>query len=254
MGKADITVIMPALNEEKNILDAIEGTMKVFERLAIQGELIVINDGSTDQTEALVNGIMKKDDRIRMIKHESPQGLGVSFWDGVDSAHGDAVVVLPGDNENIPEEILRYCRLLEHVDIVVPFIFNKGARALARSVLSFIYRSIINGTFAVNFNYTNGTILYRRSILRGLDFRSSGFFCQTDILVRLVKKGYLFAEVPYRISARKGGVSKAVSFRSFLRVAGGYLRLVRDIYFTKHKKDEIHFTDDSATALRRRSD
>lgn len=245
------TVIMPALNEEKNILLAIQIVMNVFEDYKIDGEVIVIDDGSTDKTTELVRGIMLTNNRIRLLRHTSPMGIGASFWDGVDRANGDAIVLLPGDNENDPWEILRYHFLLEHVDMVIPFVFNKEARSLFRNALSLIYRFIINTTFLVNFNYTNGTVLYRKSVLKELDFRTKGFFFQTDILIRTAKKGYLFAEVPYRLGLRKDGVSKAVTFPSLLQVIKGYIRLVRDFYFTRDIKDALYFSKDSLTALRR---
>lgn len=247
----DITAIMPALNEEKNIISALESTLTTFEQYGISGEVLVINDGSIDKTEQLVNEFMRLDKRVRMISHESPKGVGASFWDGVDNAQAGAVVLLPGDNENVPWEILRYFKLLEHVDIVIPFVFNKEARSLFRNGLSFIYRFIINTTFLVNFNYTNGTVLYRKSILNELGFRSTGFFFQTDILVRTVKKGYLFAEVPYRLGVRKDGSSRAVSFPSLLMVIRGYLRLVKDFHFTKSIKENKVFNVGSQTAIRK---
>lgn len=246
-----ISVIMPALNEENNIQSAINNTLKSFEDFKINGEIIVINDGSTDKTEDLVSHIMKYDSRIRLIKHDVPKGIGASFWDGVDSAKGDTIVMLPGDNENDPWEIFRYHKLLEHVDVVIPFIFNREARSLFRNLLSYIYRYIINTTFLVNFNYTNGTVLYRKSILKGLGYRSDSFFFQTDILVRAVKRGYLFAEVPYRLGVRKRGISKAITFPTFLQVAKGYLRLVRDYYLRKNMQIEKNFSNDSLTANRR---
>lgn len=251
-NKDGISVIVPALNEEKNILNAINNTLKAFDDFNINGEIIVINDGSTDKTEELVNEIIKKDSRIKMFKHKLPQGIGASFWDGVDSAMGEAVVMLPGDNENEPREILRYYKLLQDVDIVVPFILNKKeARSFSRNILSSIYLFIINTTFSLNFNYANGTVLYRKSILKELGSRNKGFFYQTDILVRLVKKGYLFAEVPCRIALRKEGISKAVNFSSLLTVIKGYMRLVKDFYFKKGINMQMHFRDGSLTALRR---
>ena len=76
-----------------------------------------------------------------------------------------------------------------------------------------------------------------------------GFF-QTDILVRAVKGGYLFAEVPYRLGARSSGVSKAVSFPSFMQVVKGYLRLVRDMRESGFT-NQTAFPVDSQTAARR---
>ncbi len=247
----DVSVIMPALNEEKNISLAIKNALRAFEECGIAGEIIVINDGSKDRTKEIVEGFLQSDKRVRILNHNKPQGIGASFWDWVDNAYGASIVLLPGDNENDPWEIFRYFKLLEHVDIIIPFVFNKEVRSIFRNTLSFVYRFIINSTFLVNFNYTNGTALYRRSMLKELDFRSTGFFFQTDILVRTVKKGYLFAEVPYRLGLRKDGVSKAVSFPSLFKVVKGYLRLIRDFYFTKSLKANEVFSADSSTAARK---
>lgn len=248
----DVSVIMPALNEEKNILLAIRNSLKALEEFGISGEIIVINDGSKDRTSQIVEDFRQSDKRVRVLNHNKPEGIGASFWDGVDNASGASIVLLPGDNENNPWEIFRYFRLLEHVDIIIPFVFNREARSIFRNILSLLYRFIINSTFLVNFNYTNGTVIYRKSMLKELDFRSRGFFFQTDILVRTVKKGYLFAEVPYRLGLRKDGVSKAVSFPSLLKVAKGYLRLVRDFYFSKKLKANEVFSVDSSTAERKK--
>jgi len=249
--KVDLTVVMPALDEEKNVADAINSTLEVFDALGIGGEIVAVNDGSSDATQSIMEKMaLQFPDRVRIISHVKPQGIGASFWQGVDEARGPIVVMLPGDNENDPRETLRYTRLLEHVDIVIPFIFNREARSLFRNALSFMYRFIINTTFLVNFNYTNGTVLYRRSILKDLESRSEGFFFQTDILVRAVRKGYLFAEVPYRLGVRKSGASKAVSFPSLWKVIRGYMRLVREFYFLKNKTQTV-FSSDSQTLARR---
>lgn len=244
-----IAVIMPSLNEEKNVRNAVLNSLNAMDDYGFPGEVIVVNDGSTDSTKEIVMSLMKADSRISLINHDSPKGIGVSFWDGVDNSNARYVVLLPGDNENNPWEIFRYASLLEHVDMIIPFVFNREARSLFRNMLSFLYRFIINTTFLVNFNYTNGTVLYRRSVLKELEYRSKGFFFQTDILVRLVKRGYLFAEVPYRLGIRKEGLSKAVTFPSFLKVIRGYLRLVRDFYFTKNAKEDA-FVNDSQAAKR----
>lgn len=242
-NKPAVSIIVPALNEEKNIGDAIANVLDGLGDFGVKGEVIIVNDGSADKTEELVKLAMVKNKQIKMITHDKPLGIGASFWDGVDHANGDIVVMLPGDNENDSREIFRYLRLLEQVDIVIPFNFGKEVRPFLRNLISFIYRLIINTTFCTNFNYTNGTILYRKSILKELDHRSSNFFFQTDILVRTVRKGYLFAEVPYKIGVRKSGESKAISFHSLMQVIRGYFNLVKDCYFKRQVESEAFSTD-----------
>lgn len=250
-----VTIIMSALNEESNIAAAIHNTLRAFEFFEIDGEIIVVNDGSSDTTQSLVEEIiLSAGEKIRLINHDKPHGVGASFWEGVALAKGDFVCMIPGDNENDPLEALRYADLLNHVDIVVPFVYNRWVRSTFRNTLSLIYRIIINTTFKVNFNYTNGTVLYRRSILGGMKHKSKSFFFQTDILIRTVKKGYLFAEVPYRLDRRDSGASKAVSFPGFLKIATGYLRLVRDIYFLPQNGGSKNaFSDGSVSAERYKS-
>ncbi len=249
----NISIVMPALNEEKNIQGAVMNTLAAFRDFEIEGEVIIVDDGSRDKTSEIVKEMIGREgDRVRRLRHETPQGIGKSFWDGVDQARYEIVAMFPGDNENDPWESLRYLNLLNHVDLVIPFVFNRHARPLPRNVLSYLYRFIVNSTFLVNFNYTNGTILYRKTILSDLDFQSHGFFFQTDILIRLVKKGYLFAEVPYRVGMRTSGVSKAISWPSFFSVAKGYFRLVKDMYFFNDiRKKEYHkFSQDSISEKR----
>jgi glycosyltransferase involved in cell wall biosynthesis len=252
-SKIQVSIIMPALNEEDNIEEAIKNALESFEDYGLNGEIIVVNDGSRDTTQDRVQGIMQKDSRVRMIKHASCQGLGASFWDGLDAANGLSVVVLPGDNENFPGEILRYYTLLEHVDIVIPFVLNREVRPALRNLLSSLYRFVINTTFVTNFNYTNGTVLYRKLILNEIRNRNKGLFFQTDILIRLVKKGYLFAEVPYRLGVRKEGVSKAISLSSLLKIVKGYLHLLKDYYLKTERHTRAQFLEDSLTSRRRNS-
>lgn len=252
MKRPFLSIIMPALNEEKNILSAIDNTLKGFNDFTIDGELIIINDGSSDRTPDLVKErISNECPKVRLIDHAAPQGIGACFWDGVLNAEGEVVCTLPGDNENEPGEIFRYLKLLEDVDIAIPFVYNKRSRTLFRNILSFACLNVLHISFGVYFNYTNGTVLYRKSILDDIDYRSKSFFFQADILIRLVKRGYLFAEIPYRLGLRKSGKSKATRFSSILPVAKDYLRLMTDIYITKKERVKKHkFSKDSISERR----
>ncbi|MCG2660029.1 MAG: glycosyltransferase family 2 protein [Kiritimatiellae bacterium] len=225
-----LSVVMPALNEEKNIQDAVQSTLAAFDKHHVDGEVIVVNDGSTDNTKAIVEAIMKWNPRVRIVSHQRTMGIGYSFYDGIRQALKEVVVMFPGDNENNPDDALAYIRLMDNVDIIVPFIHNIEIRNRARRIISAIYRFVINVSFGINLNYTNGTVFYRRAILENIDFQSLGFFFQTELLVRLIRAGYLFAEVPNFLSKRSFGTSKAITLKSLIRVMQGYLQLVYIIH------------------------
>ena len=250
--KTQISFLMPALNEEANIATALDHARKAFDSYEINGEIIVVDDGSTDNTSRIVEEKMAEEGagRIRMIRHPRPQGVGASFRDGLREARGEVIAFMPGDDENEPGEILRYYPLLRDVDMVVPFVYNKEVRPARRNLLSTIYRMIINVSFGVNFNYTNGTVLYRRVILADSPNTSDGFFFQTENIVRAARRGYLFAEVPYRLDVRASGESKAVSLSSLVSVIKSYLVLFRESYFVP-RSARVSLAPDSISVKRR---
>lgn len=237
MKEVQISVIVPALNEEKNILATIENIMSAFRKFGLEGEIIVVNDGSKDKTQTLIVEKMKEISNLKLINHQKPQGIGVSFWDGLKIAEGKAVVMIPGDNENDASEILKYYSLLDHVSAVVPFVVNKNVRSFFRNFLSFLFTIIVNFTFFTNFRYTNGTILYKREVLREIDLKSKGFFFQAEILVKLTKKNCLFAQVPYYLGKRKEGISKAITISSLWQILKDYFKVIFEIYFLKTWKN-----------------
>ncbi|MBI4405539.1 MAG: glycosyltransferase family 2 protein [Deltaproteobacteria bacterium] len=242
---------MPSLNEETNIERAVANVVHSFERLGTGGEIIVVNDGSTDGTDDVISALQKKYSNLRTLKHERPMGIGKSFWDGVRTAQGECVTMLPGDGENDAYEILRYLPLMEHTDLVIPFVFNRATRSLARRIVSFLYRAIVNLSFGTTLNYMNGTVIYRRCILNEIELSSTGFFYQAELLMRCIRRGYLYAEVPYGLFQREGGKSKAISLKSLRRVMGDYLTTLKAVY----SKDEASRTlSPGSISARRRAE
>jgi glycosyltransferase involved in cell wall biosynthesis len=233
MTTCQITAVMPSLNEEKNLEAAVQNVIASCQQLGVSGEIVIVNDGSSDGTGKLAEMLKARHPFIQVIHHDRPQGIGGSFWDGVRNARGEMVVMIPGDGENDAAEILRYLPLMDQVDLVVPYVFNRRVRSWARRKLSDLYRGIINLTFGTTLNYMNGTVLYRKCILDDLDLKAKGFFYQTELLIKCIRRGYLFAEVPCGLLKRAAGRSKATSLKSLKQVATAYLSLVVEIYTSR---------------------
>jgi len=242
-----ITAVMPALNEAENLAGAVINVLESFERRGVNGQLIIVNDGSTDATGVIAEEFAARFTMVDVLHHPTTLGIGTSFWDGVRTASGDIVTMIPGDGENDAAEILRYLPLLTEVDIVIPFIYNRSVRKGARRLLSIVYREIIKAGFGLSLNYMNGTVMYRRCILEDIELRNGGFFYQTELLIKSIGRGYLYAEVPCALRVRNSGSSRATNLRSLLRVAAGFLTTFRDIHLRRKLKG---LAEGSATALR----
>jgi glycosyltransferase involved in cell wall biosynthesis len=227
---ATLSVVMPCLNEQDNVASAIQRTIAAFDRHDIEGEIVVINDGSTDDTAVVVRKLAERYSNVRLIEHARPMGIGFSFWDGVQNARNDFVTMFPGDDENDPDDALLYYYLTRDVDIIVPFIHNVEVRSIWRRVISSSYRFVINMSFGMNLNYTNGTVVYNRAILDSVMLKSSGFLYQAELLIKLIRAGYLYAETPHFLSRRGSGKTKALTLKSLLQVTRGYFRLIWEIH------------------------
>lgn len=250
-SKYQITVVMPALNEERNVESAVQETLAAFDRLKISGEIVLINDGSSDRTPDLVKELQTRHNNIQVIHHFKAMGIGFSFWEGAQKAQGEVVTMLPGDGENDPAEILRYLPLMQQVDIVIPFVYNQEVRGWQRRVVSVTYKAIINFSFGMLLNYMNGTVMYRRSVLHSLSLRSKGFFYQTELLIQAIRRDYLYAEVPYALKIRSSGKSKALTFKSLFKLSKDFLIIAYNV----HIKDRVNprtYVEDCVTAQRRR--
>lgn len=222
---------MPALNEAANLAGAVDNVLASFCRLGIPGELVIVNDGSSDATGALADDFAAANANIRVLHHMTPQGIGASFWHGVSVAAGEIVTMIPGDGENDATEILRYLPLMTEVDIVVPFVFNRSVRSFRRRLLSIIYREIIKAAFGLSLNYMNGTVMYRRSVFEGIELQSNGFFYQSELLIKAITRGYLYAEVPCALRQRGSGDSRATNLKSLWGVARDFLKTFAAVRF-----------------------
>jgi glycosyltransferase involved in cell wall biosynthesis len=237
---------MPALNEEQSLPHAMANVLESFERFSLDGELIIVNDGSSDRTGELAAGLADRFGFVHVLHHSTPQGIGSAFRDGLQTACGELVVYIPGDGEIDAAEIFRYIPLLDDVDLVVPFVQNPEIRRWSRRFLSSCYTRIMGGTFSVALRYLNGTVMYRRVILEGITIRNSGFFYQAELLIKTIRRNYLYAEVPYVQQRRIDGKSKSVTFKSLLPVLKGYFNLIGELYF--HRSEHFVVAPLSITA------
>jgi len=251
-GESDdlmLSIVVPVLNEEESIERALKNIGEAIERLVAKCEVIVVDNGSVDATIEIVERRQRHCDYIKLIPNVLPRGIGIAVWEGIRNSKGRYVVMIPGDGENDTWEILRYLPLMEDVDIVIPYVYNREVRSIFRRLLSKLYKLIINLSFGMLLNYMNGTVMYRRKILDSVDLHSKGFFFQTELLIKGIKLGYLYAEVPYKISPRDGGQQKAINLHSVFVVIKEYILLLMAVYWFAGEKASL--VSDTASSNRK---
>jgi len=112
-ANVDISVLVPALNEEESLPELNERLEKTLGSLGRTYEIIYINDGSTDGTQRLLEGFRSKNGRIKIIEFNRNYGQHMALFAGFERALGQTMITIDADLQNPPEEIPR---LVEKVD------------------------------------------------------------------------------------------------------------------------------------------
>ena len=114
-----LSLIVPVFNQQGKVAYSLEKIKQVVELAFSKYELIVVNDGSTDNTLAILKDIALTDEHIRVISYTPNRGKGYAVKQGVLDSHGDAVMFLDGDLDISPDSVKDYVERLRISDLVI---------------------------------------------------------------------------------------------------------------------------------------
>jgi len=118
-NRADITVIIPACNEEEIIEKTIEHTTNTLKEIANGYELIIVDDGSKDHTYEKAQAFTLKDPRIKVVRNSVNMGKGFGVKHAAAHVTGRVVAVIDADMEIDPKQLQNYIRLLRKYDMCI---------------------------------------------------------------------------------------------------------------------------------------
>lgn len=219
----DITILVPAFNEEKNIPDVVKQLERVVPKYTPDYEILIIDDGSTDTTGMVADRLAAKNRHIRVIHHAINRGFGITVKDGIRVAKKTYITGLPGDNDTDISLIEGFLKELGQADLLIGAMTHNRQRSLARRFLSRTFVVLMNLAFGLHLTYYNGYFACKTDLLRSIPIQSEGFAIFAEIKVRLLSRGVTYKEIPFVHTGRKHGQSKAVSWRSVLQT----LRTIR---------------------------
>lgn len=119
MPGTDLSVIAPCLNEQGNVDELVARTLQTFDRNRINGQLVLVDDGSTDNTWARIQTCAVQDSRVRGVRHSRNQGIVSAWLSGLDVSSGKRACLIDSDLQNRPEDIARLAEAHAHLNVVV---------------------------------------------------------------------------------------------------------------------------------------
>jgi len=224
-----ITVIVASLNEEANIAAVINNVLMAVNGKFDDYEIILFDDCSSDRTGEIIDNLAACNSKIKAIHNSRNMGFGYNFNKGVKLARMNYISILPGDNEIELKGIEEMFSRVGLVDIIVPYVVNKNVRTISRRLISKTYVLIMNMLFKCGLRYYTGPAIVRADILKKIPLKTNDFAFMSAILVRAIRRGHSFMEVPISICCRLGGKSKAFKIKNVISVFSTIMKLFWEI-------------------------
>lgn len=221
-----VSVFFPAFNDEDSIAKLIHEALEVMPRITNDYEVIVVNDGSSDGTAAVLDDLASKEPRLRVIHHPRNRGYGGALRSGFESATKDLIFYTDGDGQYDVREMTNLIPLMiEDVDVVTGYKI-KRSDSRRRIVLGAIYKFLARRMFGLPIRDVDCDFrLMRREAIQSVTLTStSGVVC-TEMVYKLSKAGYRFVETPVHHYPRLHGQSQFFTLRRVARTGYDFLKL-----------------------------
>jgi glycosyltransferase involved in cell wall biosynthesis len=235
-----ISLVLPAYNEAENIAAMVAEAIPALEANAWGAdgapawEIIVVDDGSADDTAGITHRLMKDVPQLRLVQHPVNQGFGAAVFSGFTSAEMEWIFYTDADRQFVLSELDRFVPLMDEADLIAgyraprrdPFmrvVYGKGWSMLCTLVFGYTVRDV-DCAFK----------LFRREIIEELasQIQSRGATFSIEWLVRAKRAGYRFVELPVthqpRVAGSQTGANLNVIARAFRELMQVRLQLWRE--------------------------
>jgi dolichol-phosphate mannosyltransferase len=232
-----LSVVIPAHDEEGSVGSTVEGIVARLDAEAIEYDILVVDDNSSDRTKEIVEAIGAENPRVRCLASYHPPGFGFAVRCGLEQFGGDAVAIMMADGSDSPEDLVAYHRLLEEgYECAFGSRFIRGARVVDYPRTKLIMNRIVNLAIRLLFRHgyndtTNAFKAYRRETIEAIQpLLSHHFNLTVELPLKAVVRGYSYGIVPISWTNRKAGVSKL----ALNEMGSRYLFIVLYVFLEHH--------------------
>ncbi len=200
-----LSIVLPAFNEEGNIERAARQCLDVGKAHWSKCEVIVVDDGSKDDTAKVVRAVAAEHPEVRLISFEKNRGYGAAIAEGFRAARHDLVFFTDSDLQFDVRELPDLMPLLDHADVVFGFRVYRYDSVL-RCLLSWVYNRIVRVLFLVRVRDVDCSFkLFTRPVVDRLELASKDFFIDTEMVARSSRMGARVVEKGVRHYPRTAG-------------------------------------------------
>jgi glycosyltransferase involved in cell wall biosynthesis len=211
-----ISILIPSFNEEKTILNVLNRISKTIDP-SINYEVVVINDGSTDNTLELLE--QNKNLYNQLITYERNYGKGNAVKKGLEVSKGKYIFFQDADLEYDPIDINKFIKLINRFepDLIIGSRLNYSEYTRSHNILNKFGNKFITFIFNLFYNTTFTDIYscyacFKKDLLNEKNLKTKGFEQHAEIICKVIKKGNKFYEVPISYNGRTHEEGKKIKF------------------------------------------
>ncbi|MEO8763113.1 MAG: glycosyltransferase family 2 protein [Ginsengibacter sp.] len=234
----DISVVIPLINEAESLPELEAWLRRVMEQNNFSYEIIMVDDGSTDNSWGIIQELRKINANIRGIKFQRNYGKSAALNEGFKNAKGEIIITMDADLQDSPDEIpeLRKMVLCDGFDIVSGWKKKRYDNTLLKNLPSKLFNAAtrrVSGIYLHDFNC--GLKAYKSKVIKNIEV-----YGEMHRYIPLIAKWAGFKKFGEKIvehRARKYGVTKF----GWNRFINGFLDLASIIFVGKFRKNPMHF-------------
>ena len=220
-----VSIVLPAHDEEANIATAVSEVTDTAERLFEDHEVIVVDDGSRDRTGEIARDLAAGDGRVRVVTHQRNRGYGEALRSGFLAATMDYVFFTDADLQFDPDELEGFMPYAGTVDVVAGYRLNRRD-PLIRRLMAYGWNALVRVLFYAPVRDIDCAFkLFDRRVLHEVHIESVGAMVNTELMVKLGRRGASVVEVGVHHRPRRAGKARgahpgviALALRELLRM------------------------------------
>ena len=225
MKKPSLSIVIPVYNEEEGLGYVLKDTFKHLPKIVHNFEVIIVDDGSTDNTPQIADSFAKKSRRVHAI-HQPNSGFNKALITGIKAAKKDYVTYMQGDGQDLVRDMINCFMVMDKYDLVLGIRGKRIDYDFYRLILSYGGLILYRFLFDIKYEDVHWVYVWETKEIQKLKLDpKGGMFLLVESLVKFRRKGLKIGEAssPYR--PRYAGVSKNTSFKVVSRTLISTLKL-----------------------------
>jgi len=224
-----ISAFFPCYNEQDNVKSTVQNALTVLENLKADFEVIIVDDGSRDDTAKIADEIAAGNGRVKVVHHHTNLGYGAALRSGFKAATKELVFYTDGDGQFDINEMPPLLPLMAQFDIVSCYRLDRQD-SLLRKLNGWAWTKLVCLLFSMKIRDIDCAFkLFRTDIFKNIKLSSAGALIDAEILARAVRRGYSVTQKGVHHYPRTAGAQTGANLKVILRAFRELLKLRRQI-------------------------